>query len=363
MKIFFTVTNDLNFDQRMIRICTSLSNAGYEVVLVGRKLNNSLPLSKKLFSQKRIYCFAKKGKLFYIEYNIRLFIYLLFFKMDCICAIDLDTIVPCFFISKIKKIKRIYDAHELFCEMKEISTRKNIYAFWKIIEKYTVPKFPLGYTVNKPIADEFEKMYHVRYEIIRNISLLRNIIPKLSTEKFILYQGAVNEGRCFEMLIPAMKQVNCKLIICGEGNFMNQAKQLVKENALDDKVIFRGKILPEELINITSQAYIGITLFDDEGMSNYYSLANRFFDYLHAGIPQLCNDYPVYKEINEAYPFALLTKDISSENIAGKLNQLLTDDILYKSLQENCIKAREIYNWQLEEKKLIEFYKNIFSKN
>ena len=174
--IVFTVTTDLTYDQRMIRICNSLVAAGYDITLVGRKLNSSLPLTTQPFKQKRINCLFEKGKLFYAEYNIRLFFYLLFKKMDCIGAIDLDTILPCYFISKIKKIKRVYDAHELFCEMKEIVTRPGIYKMWKKIERFTVPKFPNGYTVNQPIADEFKKMYAVEYEVIRNIALLKEII-------------------------------------------------------------------------------------------------------------------------------------------------------------------------------------------
>jgi glycosyltransferase involved in cell wall biosynthesis len=360
--LVFTVTTDLTYDQRMIRICTSLANAGYTVTLVGRKLSSSLPLSAQPFTQKRITCFFEKGKLFYAEYNIRLFFYLLLKKMDCICAIDLDSILPCYFISKIKKIKRVYDAHELFCEMKEIAIRPGIYKVWKKIERYTVPKFNYGYTVNQPIADEFKKMYGVQYEVIRNIALLRTIDAQLKKEKFILYQGAVNEGRSFETLIPAMAAVDCKLIICGDGNFMQQAQQLVNENNLQDKVIFKGKIKPDELRAITQQAYIGITLFEDKGLSNYYSLANRFFDYLHAGIPQLCINYPVYKEINNQLPIAVLVDDISAKNLALQLNNLLANEVVYKSLQQNCLKAREILNWQEEEKKLISFYNSIFNR-
>jgi glycosyltransferase involved in cell wall biosynthesis len=359
--LVFTVTTDLTYDQRMIRICTSLANAGYAATLVGRKLKSSLPLTAQPFVQKRINCFFEKGKLFYAEYNIRLFFYLLFKKMDGICAIDLDSILPCYFISKIKKIKRVYDAHELFCEMKEIATRPGIYKVWKKIERFTVPKFTMGYTVNQPIADEFKKMYGVQYEVIRNIALLRPIEPPIKKEKFILYQGAVNEGRSFETLIPAMKYVNCKLIICGDGNFMQQAQQLVNENNLQDKVIFKGKIKPDELRAITQQAYIGITLFDDKGLSNYYSLANRFFDYLHAGIPQLCVNYPVYKEINSQLPIAVLVDDISAKNLAGQLNNLLANEVVYDNLRQNCLKVREILNWQEEEKKLISFYNRIFN--
>ena len=357
--IVFTVTTDLTYDQRMIRICTSLANAGYDVTLVGRKMKASPPLTNQPFQQKRLHCFFEKGKLFYAEYNIRLFFYLLFKKMDCIGAIDLDTILPCYFVSKIKKVKRVYDAHELFCEMKEIATRPGIYKIWKKIERYTVPKFTNGYTVNQPIADEFKKMYGVNYEVIRNIALLREISVPEKKEKFILYQGAVNEGRSFETLIPAMKAVHCPLIICGDGNFMQQTRQLVQENHLEHKVLFKGKVAPDELRTITQQAYIGLTLFENKGLSNYFSLGNRFFDYLHAGIPQVCVNYPVYKEINDKYHIAVLADDIGEKNLAVLLNNLLANEVEYRTLQQNCLKARLALNWQEEEKTLIHFYKNL----
>jgi glycosyltransferase involved in cell wall biosynthesis len=367
--ILFTVTTDLSYDQRMQRICTSLANAGYKVLLVGRVKKNSIPLSPQPYLQKRLHCLFEKGKLFYAAYNIRLFFYLLFKKTDSICAIDLDSILPCYFVSVLKNKIRIYDAHELFCEMKEIAARPGIYTIWKAIERYAVPKFLKGYTVNQPIADEFKAMYGVNYEVVRNIALLRenkeatcnveyeNTIPQ---GKFILYQGAVNEGRCFETLIPAMKQVACPLIICGDGNFMEQAKALVKLNQLENKVIFKGNIPPDELREITRMAYAGITLFDDAGKSNYYSLANRFFDYLQAGIPQLCVAYPVYEEINNQYPIALLVNDTGSNNLAMQLNNLLNNGFLYNSLKDGCSKARLVFNWQEEEKKLLNFYEKLW---
>ncbi len=401
----------------MIRICTSLSNAGYAVLLVGRSKKQSQQLDTKPYQQKRLNCWFQKGKGFYLEYNIRLFFFLLFTKMNCICAIDLDTILPCYFVSVLKKTKRVYDAHELFCEMKEVVSRPAIYKLWKRIERFTVPKFPHGYTVNQPIADEFKKMYGVGYSIVRNIPELAvgseqltetkfavgieqlatqndnsselsaishqpsdiihqsSVNRHLSTQQrptntelptanrplptFLLYQGDVNEGRSFETLIPAMKNVNVPLIICGDGNFFEQAKQLVKENGLKDKVIFKGRMKPDELKQFTPSAHIGITFFENNGLSNYLSLGNKFFDYIHAEVPQLCVDYPAYSEINRQYEVALLINDLSIDNISQKLNLLLNDSVLYNRLKGNCTKAKQQLSWQNEEKQLIAFYKNL----
>ena len=297
----------------------------------------------------------------YAEFNIRLFFYLLFQHADAICAIDLDTILPCYFISRIKKIPRVYDAHELFCEMKEVVSRPAVYKIWKRIEHFCVPKFTNGYTVNSIIASEFKRMYGSQYEVIRNAALLEEHAPIIKEEKFILYQGAVNEGRSFETLIPAMKYVDALLLICGDGNFMKQARSLVQQHHLHQKVMFKGRVLPEDLKSITNTAHIGITLFDDTGFSNYYSLANRYFDYIQAGIPQLCVDYPAYREINNLYEVAVLVKDLSPGNLSKWLNELLDNEVLYNKLAAQCRIARQTLNWQHEEKKLVAFYHQLLS--
>lgn len=360
-RLVFTVTNDLTYDQRMIRICSSLSQAGYSVTLVGRKQKKSIVLTSLPFFQKRLWCFFQKGKAFYIEYNIRLFFFLLFKSSDLICAIDLDTILPCYFVSKLKRTKRVYDAHELFCEMKEIVTRPSIYKIWKKIERFAVPKFKYGYTVNGFISGEFRKMYGQDYEIIRNMPVLKEITIPEKEERYIFYQGAVNEGRSFETLIPAFKNINTPLFIAGDGNFMHQALQLVTENDLTDKIKFLGKLTPDKLYSYTLKAWIGLTLFENKGLSNYYSLANRFFDYLHACVPQLCVEYPAYIDLNKKYNIAVLIKSPDSKSIADQLNKILNDDPLYYELQKNCMNARKELNWQNEQKKLLAFYKNIFT--
>lgn len=123
-KIICTVTTDLVFDQRMRRICTSLSSAGYEVLLVGRKKKKSPELTNEKHSQHRIECWFEKGPLFYLEFNIRLFLYLINHKTDAVSSIDLDTILAGRLACLVKGYKQTYDAHEYFTEMEELADRK-----------------------------------------------------------------------------------------------------------------------------------------------------------------------------------------------------------------------------------------------
>ncbi|MBL7696662.1 MAG: glycosyltransferase [Chitinophagaceae bacterium] len=347
----------------MIRICTTLAKTGYEVTLVGRSLPSSPPLRPMPYHQFRIGCLFNKGFIFYAEFNIKLLFYLIYRKADLVCAIDLDTILPTYTASILKNIPRVYDAHELFCEMKEVVTRPRIYRFWKAIEKFAVPRFRYGYTVNTLIADEFRKMYNVSYEIIRNLPVLAPPVaanPHPGYGRYILYQGAVNEGRSFETLIPAMKNVNAFLVICGDGNYMTEAKKIALENNLTGKIIFTGWLEPDALRSYTINAYIGVNILEKKGLNHEYSLANRFFDYIQSGLPQVCVDYPAYRQVNDQYHCALMITDTSSETIAKSLNTLLGDEHLYLQLKNNCITARDSLNWNAEEKKLTDLYQNIF---
>lgn len=352
----------------MQRICTSLKNNGHDVLLIGRKKTRSIPLQQQAFRQKRLNSWLQKGPGMYIEYNFRLFFYLLFQKMDVICAIDLDTILPCYFVSLLRRKKRVYDAHELFTEMKEIVSRPVIRKWWLAVETFAVPKFKYGYTVNESLVDEFRKRYNVQYKVVRNLPVLgtpsvnENIEQGTANKEFrkmIIYQGAVNEGRSFETIIPAMHFVNGRLVICGEGNFFEQTKHLIKQYKVEEKVELRGYVPPAELKKITPAARVALMIFEATGMNQFNSLSNRFFDYIMAGVPQICVNYPEYKAINDKYNIAVMIDDTSIETIASGLNKLLSDDYLHQQLQKNCMQARLELNWSSEEKILIQFYHSI----
>ncbi|WP_216726587.1 glycosyltransferase [Hymenobacter siberiensis] len=367
--LLFTVTTDLCFDQRMQRICGSLAAAGYRVQLVGWQRPTSPPLTPQPYHQHRLQGWFQKGKFFYLEYNLRLFFYLLGQRAAAWCACDLDTALPVWLRARLGGQPFVYDAHELFTEVPEVVARPAVQRLWRWVEGFIVPRTRLAYTVGPALARVFEQRYGRSFAVVRNVSRLRTdeMLPPTPTAAppsgYILYQGALNVGRGLESLIDAMPQVAGRLVICGEGDLSAALRGRAERLGLlvSGKVEFRGFVLPGALREVTRHAAVGIMLLENIGLSYYYSLANKFFDYVHAGIPQVLIDFPEYRALNDQFDMAELVSDLEPATLAAALNRLLRDEpARYQHLAENCRRAAPQLSWQHEEQVLLKLFAGLF---
>ena len=358
--VIVCVTNDLATDQRVHNTCTTFVSCGFCVIETGRLLKNSVPLNFNYKTRRVKHCFNTHF-LFYAEYNIRLFFYLIFKRFDLVFANDLDTLPAAFFAAKIKNKPLIYDSHELFSQLPEIVNRPKVQNVWLKIEKYFLPKVKHSITVCQSIADYYKNLYNIDMQVVRNIPYYK--YGKIRAEKFpftdkkiILYQGALNVGRGLEWIIEAMKYVdNAALVIVGAGDVEKQIKQQVIDSKLSDKVFFTGQILPKDLARYTASASIGICLLENRGLSYYYALPNRIFDFIHAGVPVLASNFPEMQNIINTYHTGVLIENNDPKYIAEKINNMF-ETKFEQSVFEQA--AKELC-WKNEEKTLIKIINNI----
>ncbi|MBL7883373.1 MAG: glycosyltransferase [Bacteroidia bacterium] len=367
-KAIVSVINDLSTDQRVHKVCISLQQMGYDVTLVGRKQRKSLFLQSRTYTTKRMFLLFEKGPLFYLEYQKRLFFYLLFHKADVLVANDLDTLLPNFLISKLKGAKLVYDSHELFCEVPELQTNLIKKKIWKNLERFIFPKLKYVFTVNQSIADIYSQEYKVKVNVLRNIPPLasqsklqpssKQALGIPTDKKIIILQGAgINIDRGAEEAVQAMQFVNdAVLMIVGSGDVIDLLHQLVKELKLKDKVFFVGKVPFEKLLQYTHHANLGLTLDKDTNINYKYSLPNKLFDYIHAGVPVLASPLFEIKNIIEKYEVGDCIQSHKPEDIAQKMNEILCNETMLTKWKKNCTIAAEILNWENEEKQLIEVY-------
>jgi glycosyltransferase involved in cell wall biosynthesis len=372
-RLVLAVTTDLSYDQRMQRICTSLAQAGYEVLLIGWQRPASVPLGPQPYQQHRLRGWFQHGKLFYLEYNLRLAVFLLSQRAAAWACADLDAALPTWLRARLGGQPFVYDAHELFTEVPEVVARPRVQRLWQWVEDFIVPRARLRYTVGPALASLFEARHPgCAFGVVRNVPVAQSTggaspVLLAHEQPVLLYQGALNVGRGLAELLAAMPEVPARLVICGEGDCSAALRAQAAQLGLlaSGKVEFRGYVLPADLRKLTAQATVGIMLLENVGLSYYYSLANKFFDYVQAGIPQLCIDFPEYRALNAQYEVAELVPELLPTTLATALARLLPGGqpgARYQQLAANCRLARQQWNWQQEEQTLVRLYRNLLGQ-
>ncbi|MGB3078106.1 MAG: glycosyltransferase [Saprospiraceae bacterium] len=363
-RIILTVTNDLTHDRRMFRICSSLSEAGAEVILIGRRWKDSKSFSPPGFKGVRLKCIFNKGPLFYIEYNKRLFFHLVTHKYDVVCACDLDTALSVRWASFFNAGKTVYDAHEFFTEVPELTGRPAIKRIWEWIGRATIPHFNLRYTVGDELASLMRKKYSVDFQVIRNIAphqgkQVENI-PIENRKKILLYQGALNVGRGLEDCIKSISMLpEWEFWLAGEGDITDQLKDLTEKLNLKQQIKFLGWVHPDNLPGLMNQAKLGINMRETGSLNDFYSLPNKFFDCIHAGLPSINMNYPEYKTVNDKYPCSILIDEVSPESIVNTIQHIDQHPEELIRMSKACIDAAKEFTWEKESAKLVKLYENL----
>ncbi|MDB5273740.1 MAG: a-glycosyltransferase-related protein glycosyltransferase family 4 protein [Chitinophagaceae bacterium] len=368
-KIIVSVTTDLVTDQRVHKVCTSLHEHGYEILVVGRELKASLPLSARDYKTKRFRLWFEKGPLFYAVYNLRLFLFLLFNKADILLANDLDTLLPNYLVSTWKGIPLAYDNHEYFTGMPELLKRPKVRNVWKTIEKNIFPKLTYIYTDNDAKQKLFQDEYHVPVSVVKNVpiynpgELKEDVAPLFpSDKKILMYQGTgINIHRGTEELTEAMQYLDdsYRLYFVGSGDVIDVLKEKVKELNLEKKVVFTGKVPFQQLQNYTRQAHLGFTL-DKPISDNYiYSLPNKLFDYVHAGVPVIAARLQEVEKMINKYNIGTFVSSHDPKEIANVIRAAFDTPGRIEEWKKNLPIAAQDVNWQKEEQVLLSIYATI----
>jgi glycosyltransferase involved in cell wall biosynthesis len=147
------------------------------------------------------------------------------------------------------------------------------------------------------------------------------------------------------------------LLIIGSGDVMSTLKKITQDLQLKERVLFIGKVPFEKLLQYTHHADLGLTLDKDTNVNYRYSLPNKLFDYIHAGVPVLASDLIEIKKIINEWNIGACTDDHDPKNMGERINHILNDEAGLLIWKKNCKIAAEKLNWETEEKQLIEVYK------
>jgi glycosyltransferase involved in cell wall biosynthesis len=366
-RIVISVISDLVTDQRVHKVAQTLHENGYRILLLGAKRRKSLPLGERQYAAKRMTLFFQKGFLLYAEWNIRLFFRLLFTQGDIYLANDLDTLLPNFLVSKIKRRLLVYDTHEYFTGMEELAHRPFVRKVWTKLENLLLPRVKHIYTVNRSVADLYNKQFHKQLGVVRNLPLLQQAheaVPEIplpfgAHQKILLMQGAgIHPNRGGEELLSSLERLPAHFVavFAGAGLALDAIKNTAAAKSLSGRVHFTGMLTPAQLRTVTRRAFLGFSLDKPTSINHQCSLPNKLFDYLAAGVPVVTSRLPEIENIVTQYRVGMLLPEVTPGAIATAVLAMENDASDYNTCKANTQQAMKELNWEQEQERLLEIF-------
>jgi glycosyltransferase involved in cell wall biosynthesis len=355
-KVAVLVSNDLVHDQRVRKTCETLMDMNWEIELIGRVLPESAAVERP-YKTHRLKLLFRTGVLFYFALQVRLFFYLLTRKYNVILANDLDTLLPAVLIGKLKNTPIVYDSHELFTEAEGLTGHPFKKKVWEKLEAFLFPRVNYAYTVNESIANIFTTKYHVPVGVVRNVPQRKEEIQGMTKEEmglhghpfvFILQGNYLDPDRGGLEAVEAMMHLDdAHLFVIGSGREFSAIREKA-ENGKGNVTVLHKMPYPE-LMRYTAGADCGLSLDKPLHLNYTFSLPNKLFDYIHAGIPVLVSPLPELKKIVETYKVGVVAKEVTPKAIAEAMREVMMS-IEKMNWKNNCLKAREELTWENESK-------------
>ncbi|MBN2863044.1 MAG: glycosyltransferase, partial [Bacteroidales bacterium] len=145
------------------------------------------------------------------------------------------------------------------------------------------------------------------------------------------------------------------------GDILQLLKQLVLEKNLSEKIRFIPKLSWNRLMAYTKSADVGMCLEKDTNLNYRFSIPNKLFDYISAGIPVITGDLPEIKKIVGDYRCGIVIPEISPEAISKAIIKLRDNKELREKLRKNSVLASMDLNWENESRLVRDFYAKIVS--
>lgn len=158
---------------------------------------------------------------------------------------------------------------------------------------------------------------------------------------FAVYAGTHGLANGLDVLVDAAVQLkemqfeHIKIVLVGDG--MKKRSLIEQANALQlDNIIFLENMPKQALFSLYKKCDVGLMVLENIPAFYNGTSPNKFFDYLSARLPVICN-YPGWiKAEIESTNIGLSVAPESPKEIAKALNKLSQDKVLLSNMSRNC---------------------------
>jgi glycosyltransferase involved in cell wall biosynthesis len=277
---------------------------------------------------------------------------------------DLDTLLAgCLAKAWTRKLL-IYDVHELYADQFRPGVKTPLWRlFFHMLERVGARHVTAAITVCDSLRNWLGEHRRLRnVVVVMNVPSYRTPRPAgRRTVKTILYQGLYQRDRGLEQLLESARFLeNARIVLRGYGYLEQTLRDYVRQQGLGDRVTFAEPVAMDELVEKAAEADIGIAPFLPVCLNTKLCLPNKLFEYMMAGLPVAASDLPEMRNIIIGQQLGVVFNPEDPRGIARTLNALLRNEEELERMRRNALNAaRRRYNWECEEQKLLGLYASI----
>lgn len=379
MHVVMLLLNPYTHDSRVEKEAASLRDAGYRVTILALADDNLPRIEVRAgIAIHRIQRPSWPPVLRFFSHRRRMLAALRALKPDIIHAGDTETLDVAAIGAGRLTVPFIYDAHELWLERVR---RDRSHLYWALaqwyfarVERRYLHRAAACITVSPPIARHLEHVYKLEEVTVvpnypeqgppgtpRELRSLPGAHRIPHDAAIVLYLGNATAGRGIEYLIAAMARIpDGHLVLLGAAEQHESVQRRALEYGVTDRVHALPRVAPEEVVAYASSATIGVSPIPPTSLSYRYSLPNKLFQYMQAGLPVVASDFPQVREVVDDTGAGTTVDPRDVPALAAAIERYLADPVLRAQAGERGRAAvEERFNWSVSAAALLDVYRRL----
>ena len=233
------------------------------------------------------------------------------------------------------------------------------------VEDYYLRRADVVTTVCDGIAELLDREHRLKRPVVvvRNVPLDNPQPYREPGERLkVLYHGDLSRPRQLHVAIRSMPRWRPEfdLVLRGNGDpaYIAELHALVAEMGLAERVFFEPAVPFDEIVPAANMADIGFYSYLNYSPQIDFSLPNKFFEYVMAGLAVCVGNFAEVRRLVERHGLGKLIPEHTPEAIAATINSFTREEI--RQYKKASIEAAKTLNWDAEKQRLVEAYDGLF---
>lgn len=297
-------------------------------------------------------------------------------RPDVVHANDGNTLAPAWWIASRTGARVVYDAHELWRHRNVRQDRPLAPLVESVVESLVIRRAAGVVTVSPSIADWLQETYRLpeRPTLVRNVprrplevahpaGRLRQLAGLAAETQVIAYGGRLTTSRGIEETLQALAllpaDVHFVLLGYGEPDYLATLRTLVEVLGVADRVHVVGAVPSHQVAGTLADADLSVVFVRPVCLSYEFSLPNKLFEAIHAGLPIVAADLPDTAAVVREHGVGEIFDVDSPADMARTITDVLIEPQRYRDASRA---AADVLTWEHEADQLLGLYARVLDR-